>query len=192
MSSQVSTDVERRGPNSRSADTIMRLLDAGRQELGEVSYDELTIRAVAARAGVSPATAYTYFGSKDHLVAELFWQVVAASSADTGRARTVQSRLQRTMRTLAEAIGSQPALAAAANRSMLGNDPDVHRLRMRVGGLISERFATALGPRDDDLLDVLLLGFFGALLQTGMGFGSYDDLGDRLDRLVAVVMKGRA
>ena len=33
---------------------------------------------VAARAGVSPATAYTYFASKDHLFAELFWRLVEA------------------------------------------------------------------------------------------------------------------
>ena len=34
----------------------------------------LTVRNVARRAGVAPATAYTYFASKDHLVAEVFWR----------------------------------------------------------------------------------------------------------------------
>ena len=32
------------------------------------------MRDVAALAGVAPATAYTYFVSKDHLVAEVFWR----------------------------------------------------------------------------------------------------------------------
>ena len=30
------------------------------------------------RAGVAPATAYTYFSSKSHLVAEVFWRRLSA------------------------------------------------------------------------------------------------------------------
>lgn len=187
----MSSTLEKRGPSARSAETVERLVDAAGAELEAVGYDGLTIRSVAARAGVSPATAYTYFSSKDHLVAELFWRLVAASPADTGRTRTPQTRLQRAMRLLAESIGAQPALAAAANRSLLGSDPDVNRLRLRIGGELMARFTAALGRRDDDLLDALLLAFFGALLQAGMGFATFDELGDRLDRVVAVVLGGR-
>ena len=39
-----------------------------------VGFDLLTVRSVAARAAVAPATAYTYFASKNHLVAEAFWR----------------------------------------------------------------------------------------------------------------------
>src|SRR4029450_7144530 len=44
-------------------------------------YDDLTVRTVARRAGVAPATAYTYFTSKAHLVAEVFWRRVRALPA---------------------------------------------------------------------------------------------------------------
>ena len=40
--------------------------------LRESSYADLTVRAVAARAKVAPATAYTYFSSKNHLIAEVY------------------------------------------------------------------------------------------------------------------------
>ena len=40
--------------------------------LRESSYADLTVRAVAARAKVAPATAYTYFSSKNHLIAEIY------------------------------------------------------------------------------------------------------------------------
>ncbi len=40
--------------------------------LRETSYADLTVRAVAKRANVAPATAYTYFSSKNHLVAEVY------------------------------------------------------------------------------------------------------------------------
>ena len=41
-------------------------------------YDGLTVRTVARRAGVAPATAYTYFASKDHLLAEVLWRRLQA------------------------------------------------------------------------------------------------------------------
>ncbi len=44
--------------------------------LRESSYADLTVRAVAARAKVAPATAYTYFSSKNHLIAEVYLDLV--------------------------------------------------------------------------------------------------------------------
>ena len=47
-------------------------------EVEEVGYAGLTVRIVARRAGVAPATAYTYFSSKDHLLAEVLWRRMQA------------------------------------------------------------------------------------------------------------------
>ena len=58
-----------RRSDRRPAQTIRKVLDAGLDELRESSYATLTMRAVATRAGVSPASAYTYFPSKSALVA---------------------------------------------------------------------------------------------------------------------------
>ncbi len=44
--------------------------------LRESSYADLTVRAVAARAKVAPATAYTYFSSKNHLIAEVYLDLI--------------------------------------------------------------------------------------------------------------------
>ena len=73
MSSQVSI-VARQVVDGRRAETLERLLEAGAEELRAVGHEALTVRTVAARAGVSPATAYTYVASKNHLFAELFWR----------------------------------------------------------------------------------------------------------------------
>ena len=64
----------RRHLSDRQARTVERLTEAAVDELREVGYPGLTVRAVARRAGVAPATAYTYFASKEHLVAEVFWR----------------------------------------------------------------------------------------------------------------------
>ena len=51
--------------NRRQEETFRKVLAAGIEVLRETSYADLTVRAVAARAKVAPATAYTYFSSKD-------------------------------------------------------------------------------------------------------------------------------
>src|ERR1700731_2711217 len=57
-----------RRSDPRPGQTIRKVLDAGLEELRESSYTNLTMRAVATRAGVSAASAYTYFPSKSALV----------------------------------------------------------------------------------------------------------------------------
>ena len=53
---------------------MAKLVRAAEEETEEVGYAGLTVRGVARRAGVAPATAYTYFSSKDHLLAEVLWR----------------------------------------------------------------------------------------------------------------------
>ncbi len=62
--------------NRRQEETFRKVLAAGIETLREKSYGDLTVRAVAARAKVAPATAYTYFSSKNHLIAEVYLDLV--------------------------------------------------------------------------------------------------------------------
>jgi AcrR family transcriptional regulator len=181
----------RRELGARHGETLDRLLDAARAELDEAGHEDLTIRTVATRAGVSAATAYNYFASRDHLFAELFWRHLATSDLPRPTGRSSTRRLQQTTRHLAERIGGAPALAAAATKSLLGTDPAVEQLRVRIGTVFADRFRAALGePVDPRVLETLLFAFQGALLQTGMGIFGYAELADRLDDVVAVVMRG--
>jgi AcrR family transcriptional regulator len=185
----------RRELNVRQVDTLDKLLAAARTELEEVGHEALTIRTVALRAGVSAATAYNYFASRDHLFAELLWRHLATSELPRLTGRSSTRRLQQTTRHLSGTIASAPALAAAATKSLLGTDPAVAELRLRIGAVFAERFRTAIGKDNDQqvdpkVLDTLLIAFSGALLQTGMGIFTYPELADRLDDVVAVIMKG--
>lgn len=193
MSSQVSIELQlpRRELKPGQGRTLDQLLAAAREELEEVGPDGLTVRTVAARAGVSPATAYNYFASRDHLYAELFWRHLHDHPAPRLTGRSALRRLQQVTRHLAETIAGSPALAAAATKSLLGSDPDVQSLRVRTGADFVARFRSAIGePVDPKVLDTLLIAFSGALLQSGMGFIPYADLADRLDDVVAVIMSG--
>jgi AcrR family transcriptional regulator len=192
VSSQVST-LPRQGLNARQAETVERLLDAAERELAEAGTEALTIRTVAGRAGVSPATAYTYFGSKNHLFAELFHRKVLLEHPVEVTGRTPRQRVSAVTSHLARVLGERPHLAAAANHALLGTDPDVERLRVVIGAEIVDRFRAALGDRaDGELVDALTLALTGALLQTGMGLISYDDLAGRLDAVMATILRGNA
>src|SRR5664280_773474 len=64
--------------SERQSATVLALLDAGLEEVGEVGFEKLTVRSVAQRAGVTHTTAYSYFTSKSHLISELHWRQTQA------------------------------------------------------------------------------------------------------------------
>jgi len=190
MSSQVSA-LPRQGLNERQAETVERLLAAGLEELRTVGHESLTVRTVASRAGVSPATSYTYLASKNHLFAELFWRFLADDADREPVGEAPAERLQWVTRNLTSRLAGAPELAAAVTPALLGTDPDVERLRLRIGGEFVRRFRTALGPEADPVVvEAVALAFSGALLQGGMGLMTYTEMGERLDAVVAVILKG--
>ena len=77
MPENVAVESTRRRLSGKRADTVRRLSEPRSRCCGEVGYHDLTLQAVAARAGAARATAYTYFSSKDHLIAEVYWRRLA-------------------------------------------------------------------------------------------------------------------
>lgn len=181
----------RQGLNARQAETAERLFAAGHEELRAVGHEALTVRTVAQRAGVSPATAYTYLASKNHLFAELYLRYLVADEGWRPSGGSPLARLQSVTRHLAEMQAAAPELAAAVTPALLGSDPDVERLRLRIGAEFVDRFRSALGEEADPaVVETVALAFSGALLEAGMGLVTYAELADRLDAVVAVIMKG--
>jgi AcrR family transcriptional regulator len=181
----------RLGLNPRQTETVDKLLRAGEEELQEVGPEALTIRMVAQRAGVSPATAYTYLASKNHLFAELFRRRIVTDDAPEPVGATAADRIRVVTRHIVALLARSPHLAAAANYTLLGTDPEVERLRREIGTEFVTRFRDAIGePSDTRLVDTITLAFTGALLQAGMGLVTYDELSGRLDDVVDVIMKG--
>jgi AcrR family transcriptional regulator len=181
----------RQGLNPRQAETVEKLLTAGEAELEEVGPEALTIRTVAQRAGVSPATAYTYLASKNHLFAELFWRAIVTDPPPAPNGDTAVDRIRAVTRHMSELLGRSQHLATAANIALLGTDPEVERLRLVIGAEFVSRFEAAIGEgADPRVVEAITLAFSGALLQAGMGLMTYDELSRRLDDVVAVIMKG--
>lgn len=190
MSSQTVSRAPRRQPD-RAADTVDRLTAAALEDLRAVGYDRLTVRSVARRAGVAPATAYTWFASKDHLVAELFWRLLRELPEPRSRAGTAAGRVRAAMAGVGRLSADEPALASAATAALLGSDPDVARLRRRIGIFVHERLATALGPdANPDVLAGLDLVFAGTLLHAGLGLLPYESFADRMATVTELMTGG--
>ncbi|GAA3213018.1 helix-turn-helix domain-containing protein [Actinocorallia longicatena] len=170
----------RRRLTDRQADTVRRLTEAAVAEVRETGYEGLTVRNVARRAGVAPATAYTYFASKNHLLTEVFWRRLDGLPPSTGDVAEV-------LRDIALLVAGEPELAAACTTAMLASDPDVQELRLRVGGTIHNRLKQALGRNDPVILDALEMAYSGALLQAGMGYTSYAEVADRLHKVAGLI-----
>jgi AcrR family transcriptional regulator len=187
----VSVEATRRELNPRQAETVEKLAQATREELREVGYDGLTVRSVAGRAQVAPATAYNYFSSKNHLVAEVFWRRLSARPRPESAGGSAADRVIAVLDDLVEFLGEEPELAAASNPAMLGADPDVRHLRVKFGLEVQQRLADALGAdADPHVLDTLLMLWSGALLQGGMGYATYEEMGKRMSAAVRLVVGG--
>src|SRR5262249_58156180 len=94
--------------NRRQEETFRKVLAAGVEMLRETSYADLTVRAVAARAKVAPATAYTYFSSKNHLIAEVYLDLVRQVPYFTDVNDSRSSRVGQALRALTLMLAREP------------------------------------------------------------------------------------
>jgi AcrR family transcriptional regulator len=185
------TDLGERRRNRRQEETIRKVLDAAVELLRETSYSELTMRMVAARAGVAPATAYTYFSSKNALVAEVYLRLVRDVPLFTDVNQTVQERVTAQLRELALLVADEPELAAAATTALMGDETEVRHVRDKIGLEVRRRIASALGPGAwPEVLTTLEMIFYGALVRAGTKTLSYYQMADQLDSVIALIMGG--
>lgn len=176
-----------RRSDRRPGQTIRKVLDAGLEELRESSYANLTMRAVASRAGVSPASAYTYFPSKSALVAAVYLRFLRALPLHTDVNDTTKTRVSATMRDMAVVVADEPELTTACGAALMADDPAVKPLREQIGEEVSRRIGAALGPGwPRAVKSTLQMTFAGALMTAR--FVSYDEIAGQLDEAVNLIL----
>ena len=185
------TEPARRAFSLRQARTVQRLADAAVEELRTSGYDGLTVRNVARRAGMAPATAYTYFTSKDHLVTEVFWRRFHSSpEAGVDKRCGAATRVSAVLSQFALLVADEPDVASACTVAMLSGDPEVTLLRARIGAELHRRLGVALGPKaDPGVLRTLELAMWGAMVQAGVGHLAYTDLPAMLEEVAHTVLR---
>ena len=94
------------------------------------------------------------------------------------------------LRHIALLVIDEPEFAGAVTNALLGRDPDVEVLRQRIAGDIRSRLAAALGPDvDEDVIESLEMLYSGALVRAGMGFTSYDEIAERLEKSARLMLR---
>jgi AcrR family transcriptional regulator len=185
-------ETTRRRLTPKQAAVVDRLVEAAADDARERGYQGMTVRSAAKRAGVAPATAYTYFASKDHLLAEVLWRRFHALPAeDAGAGVGALERVTGTLGHLGLFMADDPLLAAACTTALLGPGPDVRALRVRFGSELHDRIATALGPdADPAVVFGLDLACSGAMLWAGMGHLRYGDVPGALAGVARALLGG--
>jgi len=183
-------DGPRRALSDRQARTVERLTDAAMDELVAGGFASLTVRSVAKRAGVAPATAYTYFASKEHLVAEVYWRRFRDQPAQRhDRRRSAVARVSEVLEGFAMVVADEVELSAACTVAVLADDPEVRVLRERIGAELHRRLTAALGDgADPAVVETLQFAASGVMLQFGTGHLGYEALPGVLARVAATVL----
>jgi AcrR family transcriptional regulator len=177
----------------RQAAALDLLLDAAAVVARQHGYAGVTVRGVASRAGVATASAYHLVASKDHLLAEMMWREMARlPAAAAPEPADAQSRVIAELRVLGTFTAGDPLLAAAGTTALLGDGPDVADVRLRMGRLVSDRLAGALGePADVPVLRSLNLLYTGTLLAVGLGHLRSAEAPDVLAEAAGLILRGR-
>jgi|RhiMetdeSRZDD1v2_1073273.scaffolds.fasta_scaffold104977_5 TetR/AcrR family transcriptional regulator, cholesterol catabolism regulator len=176
----------------RQVATVNTLIEAALAEVRASGYDQLTIRAVATRAGVTHTTAYSYFASKAHLVAEVFWrrlQEVPRPAVDPGA--PLVERVRHAIEGPALIFDGEPELTHATTSALLSTDPETCRLRDVIGRELAERIDAAAGPDlAPEVGQALLLAFSGAMVQAGMGYLDFAGVVERMASFAQLLDRG--
>lgn len=185
-------ELARRRLTPKQAALIDQLIEAAADEARENGYEGTTVRGAARRAGVAPATAYSYFASKDHLLAEVLWyQMASLPEVVHEPGAAALERLVDELEAIGLFMSEDTKLAEACTTALLGNGPEVRSIRVRFGAAVHDRLASALGGRAEPaVLRGLELAYSGAMLWAGMGHMSYSDVPVALGDLAGLMLGG--
>jgi AcrR family transcriptional regulator len=179
----------RRLLSDRQTSTVTALLDAALAELRESGFDQLTLRTVAHRAGVTHTTAYSYFTSKSHVIAELHWrQLQQVPTVEMVSGASFMERVRAAFSGPTTAMAAEPALAQAVLSAFVTNEPNVLEVRNAIGVELSSRLSAALEELDEPALHVVLLTHYsGAMLVAGMLTDDYLGVIAQMDSLSQLI-----
>jgi AcrR family transcriptional regulator len=111
----------------KSEETRRRIYEAALAAFQEKGFEETTMRAIAARAGVATGAAYYYYASKESIVMAFYeetWasmQEALAAAAEPGKGTPLDSRLRQYIQAKLDLFGPRRSVLRALLRN--GADP---------------------------------------------------------------------
>jgi len=199
-SSAPSTVTLTRTLRGAQAERRTRLLDAARALAREGGYAAVTMHDVADRAGLSRATVYRYFASKDHLLTEVAadWarEIVATFSDDPPGGRTPATRVSALLDRILDANAAELRLASATVQAANSPDPAARPALDTLGFILGDHLDAAIGSsvpkaRRADVETVILHVLLSALVALTVRGTPVDEVRRWLHTTARVVLPAR-
>ena len=145
---------------SKSERTRERIRQAAAQLFASRSFESVSTRVIAQKAGVDPALIHHYFGSKEGLFTAVLGAAISAEQLEAEIAVEPRSSWGRSLVLGAERIWTSPAgpaLAATVRRTIAGNNSSL--MRDFITRMILDRIVTHLDfPESERRLRAALAG----------------------------------
>jgi AcrR family transcriptional regulator len=175
-----------------------RAVAAARQLAQEGGYEAVQIRDIVARTGLSSATIYRHFSSKDHLIAaaQLEWnRTLPAARRKLPAGGTAADRVAELIHRTCVSFGRAPNLGKALMLALGSPDPGVRSCRVEADQLVIDTIRDAIGddlPDPDLVLLPLGLAWQGALFSWAHDRLSIKEVDELLQRTVRLLFAGVA
>jgi AcrR family transcriptional regulator len=187
---EVSDLAARRRKRSR-AEATSNLLDAAVELLRDTPLEDLTVGAVARRAGVCDATAAELFASTSDVIVEACLRRIRSVTVSTDATHGSISRVAAQLSQMMLVVAQEPALATACAAVFLDDGPAADRAREQIGVEIHRLIAAAAGPGSwPEVITTLELVFSGALIQAAAGAMTFQRAADRVQTAVSLILEG--
>ena len=188
----------RRVLRSDAVATRQRIIEAAIRLARRSSIESLTMRDIARAAGVSVATAYTYFASKQHVYAEAYAEgartLTERLRARPPRGATPADRVASVFRRAVQGVGETGDVVQAMAIALASSDPAVARVRPSVEAAFEEWMELALGdaviPERAEVVRALQLTMFGGFVAMAHGRLSLADAARVFDVAVRRLLAG--
>jgi len=174
---------------SRDDDVTRNVLRATVELLRELPYADITMRAIAKRAGISVGTLREHFWSKDAIVAQIYLDRLRAVPLDVDVDLGAQERIVAQFSALVMLLADEPALAAACSAALVGGDPSARSVRERIHAEYHRRVRTMLRSGAwPEITETLEFGLVGALVHASCGGPTFQQTAEDLANVVAAVL----
>jgi AcrR family transcriptional regulator len=173
-----------------------RAIAAARELAEEGGYEAVQIRDIVARTGLSSATIYRHFSSKDHLIAaaQLEWnRTLPAARRRLPPGGSAADRVAALLHRTCLAFGRAPNLGKALMLALGSPDPGVRACRAEADQLVTATIRDAIGdglPDPDVVLLPLGLAWQGALFSWAHDQLTIDEVDELLQRTVHLLFAG--
>jgi TetR/AcrR family transcriptional regulator, cholesterol catabolism regulator len=177
-------------------DSRQRALDATRALATHGGYNAVQIRDIVRITGLSSATIYRHFSSKDHLIASthLDWMRLVYSGRRRPKANTTNvDRVVAVLHRVCRSLAASPNLGRALALSLGASDPRVRVCRDESDRMLAAMIRDAIGdePIDtDEFVRLLGLVWRGALSSWAHGSLAIDEVDRLLQRSARLLVAG--